>query len=402
MNTLFIIIQNVASAITTPPSGAGGAFLQHYWWFLVSLLGALLVFLLFVQGGQTLLFRLPKTADERTLMVNALGRKWEITFTTLVTFGGAAFASFPLFYSTSFGGAYWLWIAILFFFVIQAVSYEFRSKAGNFLGQKTYECFLLCNGLFGTILLGVAVAMFFNGAPFTMDKMNITNAAQPVISAWSTPWHGLEQVIRPFNLLLGLVVFFSARTMGLLFVLYQIDHETLTQRARKQLLPNAAAFVLLFVVFVVWLFLKTGYQVEPATGVISVQPYKYFLNMVEWPWLGILLLLGVVLVLFGLGKALLKNPRHCFWITGGGVVLAVLSILLCAAFNNTAYMVSTINPQQSLTIYNSSSSQFTLKVMAIVSLFLPAVIGYIAYVWHSMSKTKLTAEEFKEKENVVY
>ena len=377
-------------------------FFQHYWWFLVSLLGAILVFLLFVQGGQTLLFSLPKTANERTLLVNALGRKWELTFTTLVTFGGAAFASFPLFYSTSFGGAYWLWIAILFSFVIQAVGYEFRNKAGNLLGQKTYECFLLCNGLFSTILLGVAVAMFFNGAAFTMEKVNITNTVHPVISSWTTAWHGLEALVQPFNLLLGLVVFFLARTLGLLFVMYQLDHEALTQRARKQLLLNAALFVVLFVVFVLWLFLKTGYQVNPDSGVISAQSNKYFFNMIAVPWLGILLLAGVVLVLYGLVRALFFNPRCAFWITGVGVVLAVLSLLLCAAFNNTAYLISTVNPQQSLTLYNSSSSLFTLKAMSIVSLFIPAVLAYITYVWYSLSKTKLTEAEFTEKGNIVY
>ncbi len=379
-------------------------FLQQYWWAVVSLLGALLVLMLFVQGGQMFLFRLPKNDSERSLIVNALGHKWELTFTTLVTFGGAAFASFPLFYSTSFGGAYWLWMAILFFFVIQAVSYEFRTKAGNWLGQQTYEWWLFLNGLCGTFLLGVAVAMFFSGAPFTMDKGNITQLAQPVISQWASAWHGLELLVQPFNILLGLVLVFAARTLGLLFLATRIDDVPMVAHMQKSVRINAPVFVLLFVVFVGWLLLRTGYAVNPVSGVISVEPYKYLHNFLAVPWISVLLLVGVVLVLTGLFKACVhaKLTKATFWITGTGVVLAVWSVLLCAAFNNTAYLVSTVDPQYSLTLYNSSSSAFTLKVMAYVSILVPFVLLYIAYVWRAMGRTKLNSDNLTEKEEITY
>ncbi|MHC1778808.1 MAG: cytochrome d ubiquinol oxidase subunit II [Bacteroidales bacterium] len=368
-------------------------FLQHYWWLLVSLLGALLVFLMFVQGGQSLLFGTAKSENEKTLLVNALGHKWELTFTTLVTFGGAIFASFPLYYSTSFGGAYWLWMAILFLFVIQAVSFEYRGKAGNLLGAKTYETFLFLNGLLGTILIGVAVGTFFTGGSFTMDKMSITREGGRVISQWTNGWHGLDAISVPFNLLMGIVVYLAARTLGLLYVIKQIDLDSLVNKAKVQIKVTGVAFVLGFVALLVALFTMTGYSVSPENGLISAVKYKYFFNMVELIWPVIILITGVILVLAGIGTALFTNGRYSFYLTGGGVVLAVWSILICAAFNNTAFFVSLNDIQQSLTLYNSSSSEFTLKVMAYASLFLPFVIAYVAYVWKSLTRTKMSNED---------
>lgn len=367
-------------------------FLQQYWWVLVSLLGALLVFLLFVQGGQTMIYGTAKTEDEKKYLISVLGHKWEITFTTLVTFGGAAFASFPLFYSTSFGGAYWLWLSILLLFVVQAVSYEFRNKAANLLGARTYDLFLFLNGMFGTILLGVAVGTLFSGGAYCMDKMNITEPGNPTISYWANDWMGLDAIANPFNLLLGIVVFFAARTLGLLFILSNKlpdNFANFKERASLQLKVSGITFVLFFVIFLIALLLKTGYSVTPATGVISAVPYKYFFNFIELLWPLVLLLLGVVLVLAGLVYAMfLPNTtvaKKSFYITGAGVVLAVWPIIICAALNNTAYFPSLINIQDSLTLYNSSSSLFTLNVMAYVSLAIPFVLAYIVVVWRKMS-----------------
>ena len=368
-------------------------FLQHYWWLLVSLLGAILVFLMFVQGGQSLLFGIAKNNDEKTLLINALGHKWELTFTTLVTFGGAIFASFPLYYSTSFGGAYWLWMAILFLFVIQAVSFEYRGKAGNLLGAQSYETFLFLNGLLGTILIGVAVGTFFTGGSFVMNKMSITNIANPVISHWTNGWHGLDAIAVPFNLLMGIVVYLAARTLGLLYVIKQIDLDSLVKKAKVQIKVTGVAFVLGFVALLAALFTMTGYSVSPENGLISPVRYKYFFNMVELIWPAIMLVTGVVLVLAGIGTALFFKGKNSFFLTGGGVVLAVWSILICAAFNNTAFFVSNIDIQQSLTLYNSSSSEFTLKVMAYASLFIPFVLGYVIFVWRSLTKTKMSNED---------
>ncbi|MDP3398323.1 MAG: cytochrome d ubiquinol oxidase subunit II [Bacteroidales bacterium] len=364
--------------------------LQHYWWLLVSLLGSLLVFLMFVQGGQSLLFGIVKSKEEKTLLINALGHKWELTFTTLVTFGGSIFASFPLYYSTSFGGAYWLWMSILFLFVVQAVSFEYRGKAGNLLGSKTYEIFLFLNGFFGSLLLGVAVGTFFTGGSFVMNKMNITNPLQPVISYWTNGWHGLDAIANPFNLLMGIVVYLAARTLGLLYVIKQIDHDSLVAKAKVQIKVTGTAFILGFVGLLIALFTMTGHSVSPENGVISAVKYKYFFNMVELIWPAIMLICGVLLVLSGIGSSLFSKGKFSFYITGGGVVLAVWSILICAAFNNTAYFVSTVDMQQSLTLFNSSSSEFTLKVMAYASLFIPFVIGYVIFVWRTLSKTKIS------------
>ena len=368
-------------------------FLQHYWWAVVSLLGALLVFLLFVQGGQTLLFGTAASEDDKKAIISILGHKWEITFTTLVTFGGAAFASFPLFYSTSFGGAYWLWILILLLFVLQAVSYEFRSKASNLLGSRVYDLFLFLNGLFGTILLGVAVGTLFSGGAYAMDRLNITDTAAATVSYWTNDSMGLEAIANPFNLLLGIVVFLLARSLGLLYVInqYSVSEErrALVERCKVQLKVVPAACVLLFAVFLVALFLRTGYETDPATGYISAVKYKYFLNMWELVWPMILLLAGVVIVLAGLAGALFCKEgsflsKNSFYITGAGAVLAVWAILICAAFNNTAYFPSTASLQDSLTLYNSSSSEFTLKVMAYVSIAVPFVLAYIVTVWRKM------------------
>lgn len=367
-------------------------FLQHYWWAVVSLLGALLVFLLFVQGGQTLIFSTASSEKQREMLLDSLGHKWELTFTTLVTYGGAAFASFPLFYSTSFGGAYWLWMLILFLFVLQAVSYEFRNKASNLLGARTYDVFLFLNGALGTILLGVAVGTLYSGGAYYMDKMNITDFQDTVISAWGNSWMGLEAIAVPFNLLLGIVIFLAARTLGLLFAISDFRNadnagKELAGKCNMQLRVTGSAFVLTFVLFLVILFTRTGY--ETVNGMIQPVKYKYFLNFTELVWPAAILLLGTLLVLAGLYGAIFGRKeswlnRKSFYVTGGGTVLAVWPILLCATFNNTAYFPSTISLQDSLTLANSSSSLFTLKVMAYVSLAVPFVLWYIIVVWRKM------------------
>lgn len=366
-------------------------FLQQYWWAVVSLLGALLVFLMFVQGGQTLLFGIAKDEDEKRFIISTLGHKWEITYTTLVTFGGAAFASFPLFYSTSFGGAYWLWLLILFLFVLQAVSYEFRDKQGNLFGKKSYDTFLFLNGLLGTLLIGVAVGTLYTGGAYYMNKANITNVIAPTVSYWANGWRGIECLANPVNLLLGVVVLLAARTMGLYYTLCNAP-ATFTGfigRAKKHFTFSAVAFVLLFVVFLAVLLLMKGYEANPANGVINEVPYKYFNNFITLVWPLVLLLAGVVLVLYGLGYAIIKGKftMPAFYITGGGITLAVWAILICAAFNNTAYFPSTVSLQDSLTLANSSSSQFTLTAMAIASLMVPFVVAYIAYCWKKLGNT---------------
>ena len=368
----------------------------------MTLLGALLVFLMFVQGGQSLLFGVAKSKDEKSLLVNAMGHKWEMTFTTLVTFGGAIFASFPLYYSTSFGGAYWLWMAILFLFVIQAVSFEFRNKAGNILGAKTYEIFLFLNGALGTFLIGAAVGTFFTGAAFNMEKGNIADIASPVISSWANGWHGLDALANPFNLLLGAGVFLAARTLGLLYVIRHVDSDTLVTKARKEVKITGSVFVIGFVVILIMLFTMTGYGVNPATEVISPEKYKFLHNMTQLIWPAVMLLIGVLSVLYGLGTEFFSKGKYSFYITGVGVVLAVWSLLICAGFNNTAYFVSTVDIQQSLTLYNSSSSLFTLKVMSYVSLFIPIVLLYMAWVWRKLVSKKISKEELMDKDSHRY
>ena len=372
-------------------------FLQQYWWLVVSLLGAILVFLLFVQGGNSLLFCLGKTEEHRKMMVNSTGRKWEFTFTTLLTFGGAFFASIPLYYSTSFGGAYWLWMIILFSFVLQAVSYEFQSKAGNLLGKKTYQTFLVINGVVGPLLLGGAVATFFTGSDFYINKANMTDTIMPVISHWANGWHGLDALTNPWNVVLGLAVFFLARILGALYFINNIDDKDLVARSRRSLIGNSVLFLVFFLSFVIRTLLADGYAVNPETGEVFMEPYKYLTNFIEMPLVLVLFLIGVVLVLFGIGKSLLKTKfDKGIWFTGIGTVLAVLSLLLVAGYNNTAYYPSTNDLQSSLTLANSCSSQFTLRVMFYVSFLVPFVLAYIFYAWRSIDIHKISEKEMKD------
>ena len=376
-------------------------FLQHYWWFLVSLLGALLVFLLFVQGGNSLLFCLGKTDEERMLMVNSTGRKWEFTFTTLVTFGGAFFASFPLFYSTSFGGAYWLWMIILFSFVLQAVSYEFQSKAGNLLGKKTYQTFLVINGFVGPVLLGGAVATFFTGSGFYVDKANMANEIMPVISHWASPAHGLEALLNPWNVALGLAVYFLARVLGILYFLNNIKDRDLNAKCRRALWGNTIGFLVFFLAFVIRTLLADGFAVNPETSEIYMQPYKYLTNFLDMPIVLAVFLLGVVLVLYGiLGSLFSKTFIKGIWFAGCGTVLTVLALLLCAGYNHTAYYPSTADLQSSLTLSNSCSSEFTLRVMAYVSILIPFVLAYIFYAWRAIDKKQLDRKELENDSHV--
>lgn len=373
--------------------------LQHYWWFLVSLLGALLVFLMFVQGANSLIFSLGHTPEERRLVVNSTGRKWEITFTTLVTFGGAFFASFPLFYSTSFGGAYWLWMIILLSFVLQAVSYEFQNKLGNIFGAKTFQWFLVLNGIVGPVLLGGAVATFFNGSNFVVNKMNITNSLQPVISQWANGSHGLDALLDPWNLVLGLAVMFLSRILGTFYIINNVNDAAIQERSKRQLLVNTVPFLVLFLSFLIRTLLKDGFAENVNDGSIYMEPMKYLNNFVTMWYLLVVLLVGVLMLLYALGKTLFtKNYTKGIWFAGIGVVLVVLSLLLCAGWNHTAYYPSNIDIQSSLTISNSCSSLFTLQTMSVVSILVPFVVAYIAYVWYVMDKKKLDKEELKDDE----
>lgn len=375
--------------------------LQQYWWFLVSLLGALLVFLLFVQGANSLVFSLGRTDEERRLIVNSTGRKWEFTFTTLVTFGGAFFASFPLFYSTSFGGAYWLWMLILFSFVLQAVSYEFQNKLGNLLGTRTFQWFLVLNGILGPLLLGGAVATFFNGSNFVVAKDNLVDGfASPVISSWANASHGLDALLDPWNLVLGFAVFFLARILGILYVMNNVNDENIRSRGSVRLVGCAVPFVLLFVAFLVRTLCKEGYAYDPASGVIMMEPYKYLHNFLDMWYLAVLLLAGVALVLYGIIRTIVSKTYICgIWPVGIGTVLTVLALLLSAGWNNTAYYPSNADLQSSLTIANSCSSHFTLSTMAGVSILIPFVLAYIVYAWYSIDKKKLDKEEIATDES---
>lgn len=374
-------------------------FLQHYWWLLISLLGALLVFLLFVQGGQGLLYTMGRTETERDLVVNALGRKWEFTFTTLVTFGGAFFASFPLFYSTSFGGAFYVWMAILLVFVVQAVSYEYRRKPSNVLGQRTYEAFLVLNGVAGPLLLGVAVGTFFTGAEFVVNRMNIADVGgNTAISQWATPWHGLEALTDARNLLLGVAVFALSRVLALHFFLNNLDDETLRLRARRLSCGYSLLFLTAFLAFFGWLLCSDGWAIDPATGAVSIEPYKYLHNLLAMPAVGAALLVGVVLVLWGLWTGWWQGSRRAIWFSGAGTILTVLALLLLAGWNNTCYYPSLADMQSSLAITNSSSSLFTLKVMSIVSLLIPFVAAYIWYAWRALTRP-ISEREVEESEH---
>lgn len=372
--------------------------LQHYWWFIVSLLGALLVFLMFVQGANSLIFSLGATPEERRVVINSTGRKWEITFTTLVTFGGAFFASFPLFYSTSFGGAYWLWMIILFSFVVQAVSYEFQNKLGNVLGTRTFQWMLVLNGIVGPLLLGGAVATFFNGSNFVIDKENLTSL-QPIISHWANGSYGLDALLDPWNLVFGMAVFFLARILGTLYIINNVDDENIRCRASVRLVGCTVVFLVLFLAFLVRTLLKEGYAVDATTGLIVMEPMKYLHNLLTmWPLL-IGFALGVVLLLYGIIRTVVsKSYIKGIWPAGIGVVLAVLALLLCAGWNGTAYYPSNVDLQSSLTISNSCSSEFTLRTMFYVSLLVPFVVAYIAYAWYAMDKKKLTKEEIAKEE----
>lgn len=375
-------------------------FLQAYWWFIVSLLGGILVFLLFVQGGNSLLFKLGRNEVERQLLVNSTGRKWEFTFTTLVTFGGGFFASFPLFYSTSFGGAYWLWMLILLSFVLQAVSYEFQGKLGNLLGRRTYQVFLVLNGFFGPLLLGAVVATFFNGSNFTVSKDAISAFSMPVLSQWGNAAHGLDAFLDPWNIVLGFAVLFLARLLGNLYFINNINDEPLQGRFRHQLVVDAVPFLLFFLAFVIRTFAKDGFAVSPETGQVYMEPHKYWHNFIQMPVVAGLFLIGVAGVLYGLGKSVFcPEYRKGIWFAGTGTVLTVLALLLCAGYNNTAYYPSNLDLQSSLTLANSCSSFFTLKVMSVVSILVPFVFAYIFYAWRAIDKKKLTRKELAEEEH---
>lgn len=371
------------------------AALQEYWWAIMSLLGGLLVFLLFVQGGQTLIYSLGKTETERTILVNSLGRKWEFTFTTLVTFGGAFFASFPLFYATSFGGAYWVWIIILFCFVLQAVSYEYRSKPNNIFGAGTFENFLFINGALGTVLLGVAVATFFTGSKFSVDFGRLAKGTAVAVTRWETPVHGLEALLNVQNLALGLAVFFLARVLAILYFMNNIGEPAILERTRKHLAINAIPFLAFFLFFIIRLFLINGYAVDSGSGEVYFEPNKYFKNLVQMPVIAVLFSGGTGLVLFGIIRSWLKFTTGGIWFTGSGTVLVVFSLFALAGYNHTAYYPSSFDLQSSLTIHNSSSSQYTLTAMSYVSLLVPVVFAYIFIAWKSINKKKIDAGEVK-------
>ena len=374
-------------------------FLQQYWWFLVSLLGALLVFLMFVQGANSQISSLGRTEEGKRMVLNSTGRKWELTFTTLVTFGGAFFASFPLFYSTSFGGAYWIWMLILLTFVLQAVSYEFQNKLGNFLGPKTFQWFLVLNGVLGPFLIGCAVATFFNGSNFIIEKASLTDQFAPIISKWANASNGLDAVLDPWNLILGFAVLFLARILGILYVMNNVNDEDIRSRGSVRLVGNTVCFLIFFLAFVIRTLVKAGYAYNPETGEIFMEPYKYLHSLLDmWPLL-IIFLVGVVLVLYAIYRTIVsKTYIKGIWPAGIGTVLVVLVLFLITGWNNTAYYPSNADLQSSLTIVNSCSSEFTLRTMAVVSLFIPFVLAYIAYAWYSMDKKKIDSNEMKQGE----
>jgi cytochrome bd ubiquinol oxidase subunit II len=366
-------------------------FLQYYWWIIVSVLASLLVFLMFVQGGQSMIYSLPQNNTQKTMIVNTMGRKWEFTFTTLVTFGGAFFASFPLFYATSFGGAYWVWIAILFSFTIQAIAYEFRSKPNNVLGQRTFDLFLFLNGSLGPFLIGVAVATFFTGSMFKLDRMNQVH--------WATHWYGLEALLNLRNLALGLAVLFIARINGLLYIINTLDDDILIKRSVKRLIINSIPFLIFFLFFVISLLFSEGFAADPATGTITVEKFKYIHNFVQMPFVLILFLAGVAGVLSGIGITVFRKSLSGIWFTGLGTVLSVFSLFLIAGFNGTSFYPSLYDLQSSLTIRNASSSLFTLRTMMYVSFIIPFVFAYIWYTWRAININKITEQEMNSEEH---
>ena len=374
------------------------AFLQHYWWFIIALLGGLLVFLLFVQGGNALIFLAGKSEAERQLIVNSTGRKWELTFTTLVTFGGAFFASFPLFYSTSFGGAYWVWVLILITFVFQAVSYEFQNKAGNILGKNTFRVFLTLNGCLAPLLIGTAVGTFFTGSDFFVDKNAVSSIAAPTISRWGNAWHGLEAVANPFNVEFGLMVLMLTITLGALYLINNVDSERLVAQLRRTLVVTFGLFLLLFIAVMYQLLTMDGFAVT-ASGAVTMESYKYLHNLLAMPAVLALLVAGALMLVAGVVATMLrKGFTRGIWLAGPGAVFAVMALFMVAGYNNTAYYPSTADINASLTIVNSSSSEFTLRTMAIVSLIIPLVVAYIAYFWRKMDKRSLTTEELERGE----
>lgn len=374
-------------------------FLQSYWWFVVSLMAAFLVFFLFVQGANSMIFELGKNPEERRLVINSTGRKWEFTFTTLVTFGASFFASFPLFYSTSFGGAYWVWMLILFSFVLQAVSYEFQNKLGNFLGAKTFQICLIINGIVGPLLIGGAVATFFNGSNFVIEKSNMFSSVQPVISHWANASGGLDVLLDLWAVLFGVAVFFLARILGILYINNNINDAAIRERIPRTLLYNTVIFLVTFLTFFIRTLLKDGYASDPAMGVIFMEPYKYFNNLVQmWP-LAVILLVGVVLLLFGIGKTIfVKKYTKGIWPAAIGVMMVVLVLFLIVGWNDTAFYPSNVDIQYSLTIRNSCSSETTLRAMAYVSLLIPVIVAYGAYAWWSIDKKKIDRDEIKNSE----
>jgi cytochrome d ubiquinol oxidase subunit II len=367
-------------------------FLQNYWWFIISLLGSLLVFLMFVQGGQTFIFSLGRNDIQRTMVVNTLGRKWEFTFTTLVTFGGGFFAAFPLFYATSFGGAYWVWMAILFSFILQAIAYEYRSKPSNIYGKGTFDFFLLINGSLGPFLIGVAVATFFTGSQFSLNQMNQVK--------WETPWHGLESAMNLKNLALGFAVLFLERVNGLLYIINTINEETVLRHAHKKLISNVILFLVFFLFFVISILFSDGFAYDQATGAVSMEKFKYLHNFLRMPVVLIIFLAGVAGVIYGIAISLLRKSSNGIWFTGSGTVLTVLSLFLIAGYNGTAFYPSTFDLQDSLTIRNASSSMFTLKTMTIVSFLIPFVLGYVWYAWKLINNKKIDEEEMNTEGHV--
>lgn len=376
--------------------------LQQYWWVIISLLGSILVFLMFVQGGQTLVGQIAKNDVQKTMLVNSIGRKWDLGFTTLVTFGGAFFASFPLFYATSFGGAYWVWMIILFSFIIQAVSYEYRKKPSNFLGEKTYNTFLFINGLIGTILIGAAVSTFFTGSEFSVDKIRLTDITNSAITRWETPLNGLEAAANIQNILLGLSVFFLARILGSLYFIKTIEDTEIFEGSKKQIRYNTIPFLAVFLSFMILLLTKDGFAVNPETKNVFMEPNKYLNNYLQMPLVAAFLLAGVAGVLTGIALTIFKNSKNGLWFTGFGAALTVFSLFMVAGFNNTAYYPSTFDLQSSLTIENSSSSHYTLTAMSYVSLMVPFVIAYIWYAWTSMNKKKIDSSEVEAEGDHMY
>jgi cytochrome d ubiquinol oxidase subunit II len=367
-------------------------FLQNYWWMIISLLASLLIFLMFVQGGQTFIFSLSGSEMQRTMIVNTLGRKWEFTFTTLVTFGGAFFASFPLFYATSFGGAYWVWMAILFSFILQAIAYEYRSKPSNVYGQKTFDIFLFLNGCVGPFLIGTAVATFFTGSKFSLNEMNQVE--------WQTPWNGLEALLNIKNIGLGFVVLFLVRVNGLLYIINTIEDEELNAKAHRKLIFNTLAFLIFFLYFIATIMISEGYAADPDSGIISLEKYKYLHNFIQMPLVLILFLAGVMGVLYGIGISIFTVSFKGIWFTSAGTILVVLSLFLITGYNGTAFYPSSFNLQNSLTLRNASSSQFTLKTMMYVSFLIPIVVAYIWYAWKSINNKRITEDEMKSEGHV--